>query len=85
MGRRRRKIIKKTPKAPPSIFVCPLCGAQAVSVAHEPEAEVARVTCASCKASTEVKWYPAYTPVDAYSEWYDLVTKGARTVEAGEG
>ncbi len=84
MGRRRRKIIKKTPKPPPSVFICPLCGKQSVSVVHEPEAEVATVSCANCGASAEVKWYPAYSNVDAYSEWYDIVTRG-EAVKAGEG
>ena len=85
MGRRRRKIIKKTPKPPPSVFTCPLCGAVAVSVFHEPDSEIAKVTCANCKASAEVRWYPAYTNVDAYAEWYDIVTKGVETVESREG
>jgi len=75
MGRRRRKIIKKTVRPPPTIFVCPLCSAQSVTVYHEPNSETAKVTCAACKASAEVQWFPAYTQADAYSEWYDIVTK----------
>lgn len=87
MGRKRRKIIKRTVKPPPSIFMCPICNHEAVSVIHEKDSEFARVTCAYCKESMEVPWYPSYTTVDAYSAWYDLVTKGARTdgAEARQG
>ncbi|MCS7136432.1 MAG: transcription elongation factor 1 family protein [Aigarchaeota archaeon] len=85
MGRKRRKIIRKTVKPPPSIFVCPLCNHEAVSVVHEKGSEVARVTCGFCKVSKEVHWYPSYTPVDAYAAWYDIVTKEAEGVEAGQG
>lgn len=84
MGRKRRKIIRKTVKPPPSIFICPLCNHEAVSVVHEKGSDVARVTCGFCKVSREVPWYPSYTPVDAYAAWYDLVTKGVENVKTGQ-
>ncbi len=85
MGRRRRRIIKRTPKPLPKIFTCPLCSAVAVTVSHEEGSDKAIVSCGSCKISAEVPWYPAYSAVDAYSKWYDRVIKGEASIEAGKG
>ncbi|MCS7110397.1 MAG: hypothetical protein NZ956_02880 [Candidatus Caldarchaeum sp.] len=85
MGRKRRKIIKKTARPFPNVYSCPLCGAVAVTVVHEKGSEIASVTCGNCRTSAEVPWYPAYSNVDAYTKWYDLVTRGEKPVEAGEG
>ncbi len=54
-------------------------------VAHEKNSETATVTCGSCNASAEIPWYPAYSEVDAYTKWYDMVTRGEKPVEAGQG
>lgn len=32
-------------------------------------------------ASAEVRWLPAYMPVDAYAEFYDIVTGARKPVE----
>ncbi|MCS6768903.1 MAG: hypothetical protein NZ570_00485 [Candidatus Caldarchaeum sp.] len=85
MGRKRRKIIKKTPKPFPNIFSCPLCGAMAVTVKHEKGGDTAQVVCGNCKASADVPWYPAYSVVDAYTKWYDKVSRGEQAVETGQG
>ncbi len=82
MGRRRRKIVRRrVVKPPPKVFVCPICNQEAVAVYHEEGEEYARVVCASCKASAEVRWYPAYTSVDAYAEFYDIITGAKKVVE----
>jgi len=81
MGRRRRKIIKKVVKPFPKVFVCPICNEQAVTVYHEEGADHAKVICANCKVSAEVKWLPSYMPVDAYAEFYDIVTGAKKPVE----
>lgn len=82
MGRKRRKIIRRrVVKPPPKVFLCPICNQEAVTVYHEEGAEYARVSCANCKASAEVKWYPAYTAVDTYAEFYDIVTGAKKPVE----
>ncbi|BAJ50945.1 MAG: transcription elongation factor 1 family protein [Candidatus Caldarchaeum sp.] len=85
MGRKRRKIIKRTPRPFPKVFSCPLCGATAVRVVHEKKSETATVTCGNCNASAEIPWYPAYSEVDVYTKWYDIVTRGEKPVEAGQG
>lgn len=77
MGRKRRKIIKKVVKPFPKLFICPICNEMSVAVYHEEGSDVARVACGNCGASAEVRWLPAYMPVDAYAEFYDIVT-GAR-------
>ncbi len=73
MGRKRRKIIRRTARAPPKVFVCPLCGAQAVTVTQVMRFR-AVVSCGKCGVSHEVPWLKSYLPVDAYSTWYDIVT-----------
>ncbi|MEM0481683.1 MAG: hypothetical protein QXM16_02195 [Nitrososphaerota archaeon] len=73
MGRKRRKIIRRTARAPPKVFACPLCGAQAVTVTQVMRFR-AVVSCGKCGVSHEVPWLKSYMPVDAYSTWYDIVT-----------
>ncbi|MDW8083845.1 MAG: hypothetical protein RMI49_01400 [Candidatus Caldarchaeum sp.] len=85
MGRKRRKIIKRTPRPFPNVFSCPLCGAVAVTVVHERGSDKASVACGNCKATAEVPWFPSYSNVDAYTKWYDIVMRGEKTVEAGQG
>lgn len=81
MGRKRRKVIKKVVKPLPQVFVCPLCNEETVAVYHEEGTEYAKVICASCKASAEVRWLPSYMPVDAYAEFYDIVTGAKKPVQ----
>jgi len=73
LGRKRRKIIRRPIRSPPKVFVCPLCGAQAVTVGRA-EGFRAVVSCGSCGVSHEVPWLKSYLPIDAYSTWYDIVT-----------
>ncbi|MEN2974021.1 MAG: hypothetical protein ABDH32_00385 [Candidatus Caldarchaeales archaeon] len=81
VGRRRRKIIKKRPVRPlPKIFVCPLCNVEAVTVHRLKDEEYADVACSNCKTRVRVRWHPSYSEVDAYTEFYDIVT-GAKKVE----
>jgi len=81
MGRKRRKIIRRVVKPFPKIFACPLCNELAVAVYHEEGSDKARVVCGNCKASAEVRWLPSYMPVDAYAEFYDIVTGARRPIE----
>lgn len=81
MGRKRRKTVKrKVVKPPPKVFLCPVCNMEAVTVQREDE-EYARVACGNCGASARMRWYPAYTTVDAYAEFYDIVTGVKKPVE----
>jgi transcription elongation factor Elf1 len=81
VGRRRRKIVKKKIiKPPPKIFLCPICSVEAVTVLHQKGEEYAEVFCANCKTKVKIRWYPAYSEVDAYSEFYDIVT-GKKKIE----
>lgn len=81
VGRRRRKIIKKkVVKPPPKIFLCPVCNVEAVTVLHQKGDDYAEVMCTNCKIKVKVRWYPAYSEVDVYSEFYDIVT-GRKKVE----
>jgi len=82
MGRRRRKIVKRVIRPLPRVFVCPVCNEEAVAVYHENGAEYAKVVCANCRASAEVRWFPSYMPVDAYAEFYDIITGAKKPVES---
>lgn len=84
MGRRRRKIVKKKViKPPPKIFLCPICNVESVTVHHMKGDDYANVSCSNCNAKARIRWYPAYSEVDAYSEFYDIVT-GRKKVEIAE-
>ncbi|RLG07762.1 MAG: hypothetical protein DRN65_02895 [Thaumarchaeota archaeon] len=85
MGRRRRKIIKKVVRPLPKVFVCPICNEEAVTVYHEEGAEYAKVICSNCKVSAEVRWLPSYMPVDAYAEFYDIVTGAKKPIQVAAG
>lgn len=81
MGRRRRKVVKKKiSRPPPKIFLCPICNVEAVTVLHQKGEDYAEVSCANCQTKVKIRWYPAYGDVDAYSEFYDIVT-GRKKVE----
>lgn len=78
MGRRRRKIVKKkVVKPPPTVFICPLCNEESVSINYNKGDEYAIVKCMKCGAEENIKIYPNYLPVDAYCEWYDRIMKRA--------
>ncbi|MEM3140725.1 MAG: hypothetical protein QXH15_04640, partial [Nitrososphaerota archaeon] len=82
MGRRRRKIVKKKiVKPPPKIFMCPKCNVEAVTVNHIEGEDYVEVKCTNCGVSAKVRWYPAYLPVDAYAEFYDIVTGAKKPIE----
>ncbi|HDJ67047.1 MAG TPA: hypothetical protein ENF33_05000 [Nitrososphaeria archaeon] len=82
MGRRRRRRIrKKVIKPPPKVFTCPICNEEAVAVYHENGSDYAEVICSNCKARARVKWLPSYMAVDAYAEFYDIVTGSKKSVE----
>jgi transcription elongation factor Elf1 len=81
VGRKRRKIIKKVVKPFPKLFMCPVCNEVSVAVYREEGSDVARVACGNCGASAEVRWLPAYMPVDAYTEFYDIVTGSRKPAE----
>ncbi len=88
MGRKRRKIVKKVVKPFPKLFICPICNEMSVAVYREEGSDIARVVCGNCGARAEVRWLPSYMPVDAYSEFYDIVIgtrkPAEQPVEAGE-
>jgi len=82
MGRRRRrKIRKKIIKPPPKVFTCPVCNEEAVAVYHEDGSDYAEVICSNCKAHARVRWLPSYMAVDAYAEFYDIVTGSKKSAE----
>lgn len=82
MGRRRRRRIrKKVIKPPPKVFTCPLCNEEAVAVYHEDGSDYAEVICSNCKAHARVRWLPSYMAVDAYAEFYDIVTGSKKPAE----
>lgn len=82
MGRRRRKLIKKkVVKPPPKIFMCPKCNVEAVTVNRIEDEEYVEVRCTNCGVNAKVRWYPAYSFVDAYAEFYDIVTGAKKPIE----
>lgn len=82
MGRRRRKVVKrKVVKPLPTVFICPLCNEESVSMSYNKGDEYATVKCMKCGIEEQIKIYPNYLPVDAYCEWYDRVTRKVTSVD----
>ncbi|BES80734.1 zinc-binding protein [Pyrodictium abyssi] len=86
MGRRRRKYRKpqllRAPRALPTIFDCPHCGARAVSVEMRKKEKNERgeikavVKCGKCGLYAEM-WVPEiFQPVDVYSKFLDAYLEG---------
>lgn len=83
MGRRRRrKVVRTFRRTIPKVFTCPLCGKRTVTVQIVKEANIAHITCGSCKISGDIGLLEGMTNVDAYCTWYDEVISGKRPKEA---
>lgn len=71
MGRKRRKELKVTHKKLPSIFNCPNCGMNSVSVEIDNETRKAAVKCGSCGRSGEYVLKTLQKKIDAYNMFVD--------------
>jgi transcription elongation factor Elf1 len=71
MGRRRKKTVKIPKKALPRIFLCPRCGAKAVSILLDRNKEIAKVDCGECGLKDEIKFFHAMAIVDIYCKFID--------------
>jgi len=76
MTRRRKREAKVFHKQIPKIFYCPKCGAQAVSVNIDKNADVATVSCGGCSTRFSFTLRKAMAPVDAYNQFVDEIFKG---------
>ena len=78
MGRRKRRTIIQRPKKKlPTVFMCPLCGRQGISIKIDNDRHVAKVKCVYCGVEDEVKVGKLAEPVDAYALFMDKVYEGA--------
>lgn len=84
MGRKRRKELKVTHKRLPSIFNCPNCGMNSVSVEIESQTRKATVKCGSCGRSGEYKLKLLQKKIDAYNMFVDQFFEEAEASERGE-
>ena len=73
MGRRRRKVVNMKKKKLPTVFLCPKCGKQAINVEIFSGGERAKVHCGSCELTEELDTRPAFTEIDIYCQFTDLV------------
>jgi len=71
MGRKRRKELKVARKRLPSIFNCPNCGMNSVSVEVNSSTGKATVKCGSCGRSGEYDLKGPQKKVDAYNMFVD--------------
>jgi len=84
MGRKRRKEQKVTHKRLPSIFNCPNCGMNSVSVEIDGQTRKATVKCGSCGRSGEYTLKTLQKKIDAYNMFIDQFFEEAEaTEEAG--
>ena len=72
MGRRRRKVVHIPKKKLPTVFLCPICGKQAITIDKSPEGDHAKVRCTGCELTEEFETRPAFTEIDIYCQFTDL-------------
>ena len=75
LGRRRRKVIRRTVKPYPTMFLCPVCHHETVTVDVHRDEKKAIITCSNCNLTDEVEILPVHMPVDAYCLFYDRIVK----------
>lgn len=75
MGRRRRKVIRRTVKPYPTMFLCPVCHHETVTVEVHRNEKKAIITCSNCSITDEVEILSIHMPVDAYCLFYDRIVK----------
>ena len=78
MGRRRKKTRKivRTRRTIPSIFQCPHCGSQTLTISVNRVKGKAVARCGHCGFYAEVDVPPIYQAVDVYGLIVDLYNKG---------
>ena len=81
MGRKRRKELKATHKRLPSIFNCPNCGMNSVSVEIDGQTRKATVKCGSCGRSGEYTLKNLQKKIDAYNMFVDHFFEEAASEE----
>jgi len=72
MGRRRRKVVRRAKTKLPTVFLCPRCGKQSITVEIFPGGERAKVCCISCELIEELDTRPAFREIDVYCQFTDI-------------
>ena len=85
MGRRRRKVIRRTVKPYPTMFLCPVCHHETVTVDLHRNEKKAIITCSNCSLTDEVEILPIHMPVDAYCLFYDRIVNKEALAAKGSG
>lgn len=87
MGRRKRRkqITRKVARRLPTIFPCPYCGKQTLSISLKKEIQGdwvrAEAVCGECGFCAKIRVTPIQQAVDAYSKLIDLFESHSEKVE----
>ncbi len=78
MGRRkrRRKVVLKPKRKLPTVFQCPSCGYNSVSVSIRKKDKLVLVKCSVCGLHLTFDYNPYLVEVDYYSKFLDSFERG---------
>ena len=71
MGRRRRKTIRVSKKRLPKVYICPICGKEAIKINLDVDNTYATVQCAGCGLSNKLPIKPTFEEIDVYCQFTD--------------